>query len=71
MSLRRQRPYWGPKKLRAVLQRRDPKRQSPAPEVLGLDARIGDLLRRSGLSEPRRRAVPLTQPFLPVHEHRF
>jgi transposase InsO family protein len=65
MSLRRQRPFWGPKKLRAVLQRRDPKRVWPAPST------IGDLLRRQGLSRPRRRqrrAVPLTQPFLPVHE---
>jgi putative transposase len=65
VELRRQRPYWGPKKLRAVLQQRDPKQLWPAPST------IGDLLRRQGLSEPRRRrrrAVPLTQPFLPVHE---
>jgi transposase InsO family protein len=46
-----------------VLQRRDPKRLWPAAST------IGDLLRREGLSEPRRRrAVPVTQPFLPVHE---
>ena len=66
VALRRQRPYWGPKKLRAVLQQRDPKQLWPAPEVLGLDPRIGDLLRRDGLSAPRRRqrrAMPLTQPF--------
>src|ERR1700730_13950367 len=65
MSLRRQRPFWGPKKLRAVLQRRDPKQLLPAAST------IGDLLRRQGLSEARRRrrrAVPVTQPFLPVHE---
>jgi transposase InsO family protein len=65
VALRRQRPYWGPKKLRAVLQRDDPKQLGPAPST------IGDLLRREGLSAPRRRrrrAVPLTQPFLPVHE---
>ena len=65
VALRRKRPYWGPKKLRAVLQRRDPKQLWPAPST------IGDLLRRQGLSEPRRRrrrAVPLSQPFLPVHE---
>ena len=65
MSLRRQRPFWGPKKLRAILQRRDPKRVWPAPST------IGDLLRREGLSQPRRRrrrAVPLSQPFLPVRE---
>jgi putative transposase len=65
VSLRRERPFWGPKKLRAVLQRRDPKRLWPAAST------IGDLLRREGLSEPRRRhrrAVPLTQPFWPVHQ---
>lgn len=65
MSLRRQRPFWGPKKLRAVLQRRDAKRLWPAPST------IGDLLRREGLSAPRRRcrrAMPLTRPFLSVHE---
>jgi putative transposase len=63
VALRRQRPYWGPKKLRAVLQRGDPRRRWPAPST------IGDLLRREGLSAPRRRrrtAVPVTQPFLPV-----
>jgi putative transposase len=65
MALRRRRPYWGPKKLRAVLQREDPKQRWPAPST------IGDLLRREGLSAPRRRprrAVPLTQPFMPVRE---
>ena len=31
ISLRRRRPFWGPKKLRAVLQRGDPKRLWPAP----------------------------------------
>ena len=65
LALRRKRPFWGPKKLRAVLQQRDPKRLWPAP------ATMGDLLQRQGLSEPRRRrrrAVPLSQPFLPVHE---
>ena len=65
VALRQQRPFWGPKKLRAVLQRGDPKQLWPAPST------IGDLLRRQGLSEPRRRprrAIPLSQPFLPVHE---
>jgi transposase InsO family protein len=65
MALRRERPHWGPKKLRAILERRDPKRLWPAPST------IGDLLRREGLSTPRRRrrtAVPHTQPFLPVCE---
>jgi len=64
VGLRRQRPYWGPKKLRAVLQRRAPKQLWPASST------IGDLLRREGLSAPRRRraAVPVTQPFLPIRE---
>ena len=48
VALRQQRPFCGPKKLRAVLQRRDPKQLWLAPS-------IGDLLRRRGLSEPRRR----------------
>jgi putative transposase len=63
VALRRERPHWGPKKLRAVLQRQDPKQPWPVLST------IGDLLRREGLSKPRRRrrtAVPLTQPFLPV-----
>jgi len=65
LELRQARPFWGPKKLRAHLERRDPGRRWPAPST------IGDLLRRKGLSEPRRRrrtAVPLTQPFQPVRE---
>jgi putative transposase len=59
VALRRQHPSWGPKKLRAILQRRDPTQPWPAAST------IGDLLRRAGLSEPSRRArtvVPLTQP---------
>jgi putative transposase len=65
IALRQERPYWGAKKLRAKLQERHPERPWPAPST------IGDLLRREGLSEPRRRrrrAVPVTQPFLPVRE---
>ena len=59
LALRRQQPTWGPKKLRAVLQRRDPTTAWPAASTMG------DLLRRSGLSAPQRRTrytVPLTQP---------
>jgi transposase InsO family protein len=59
LALRRQHPTWGPKKLRTVLARRDPTRAWPAASTLG------DLLRREGLSQPRRRVryvVPLTQP---------
>jgi transposase InsO family protein len=63
VALRRERPYWGPKKLRAVLAQRHREVRWPAAST------IGDLLRREGLSEPRRRRRrphPLTQPFAPV-----
>ena len=63
IQLRRERPFWGPKKLRAILARRDPGVAWPAPSS------IGDLLRREGLSEPRRRrrtALPSSRPFAPV-----
>jgi len=59
IAVRRAHPRWGPKKLRAVLEARDPDRAWPAASTMG------DLLRRAGLSQPRRRpryVVPLTQP---------
>ena len=59
LALRRKHPRWGPKKLRAILCEREPCRVWPAAST------IGDLLRRAGVSEPRRRSryvVPLTQP---------
>jgi putative transposase len=59
LALRRKHPRWGPKKLRAILCEREPRRVWPAAST------IGDLLRREGVSEPRRRpryVVPLTQP---------
>lgn len=59
VALRRTHPSWGPKKLRAVLQQRGPAQAWPAASTMG------DLLRREGLSTPRRRTrytVPLTQP---------
>ena len=65
LALRRERPFWGPKKLRAVLRRRQPEETWPAASS------IGDLLRREGLSEARRRrrtALPVTRPFAPVNE---
>lgn len=61
LTLRRRYPLFGPRKLLAVLERRDPQVRWPAPST------IGDLLRREGLSVPRRRrrrAMPVTQPFL-------
>lgn len=63
VALRRERPFWGPRKLRAVLSGRDPDVAWPAPSSMG------DLLRREGLSEPRRRrrrAEPASRPFAPV-----
>jgi transposase InsO family protein len=59
VAMRRQHPRWGPKKLRAVLGERWPDQPWPAASTMG------DLLRRAGLSQPRRRPrypVPLTQP---------
>jgi transposase InsO family protein len=63
IELRRERPSWGPKKLRAVLVDRRPEVSWPAPSS------IGELLRREGLSAPRRRrrgALPVVRPFAPV-----
>ena len=59
LALRRRYPHWGPKKLRAILQDRDPTQAWPAASTMG------DWLRAAGLSEGRRRlrhVVPLTQP---------
>ena len=64
IALRRRYPHFGPRKLLAMLRRRDPQIIWPAPSS------IGDLLRREGLSEPRRRrrrAEPVTQPFSSVN----
>ena len=49
VALRRDRPHWGPRKLRAVLQRQQPELTWPAASTMG------DLLRSRGLCEPRRR----------------
>jgi transposase InsO family protein len=49
VGLRRAHPSWGPKKLRASLQHRAPAQGWPAPST------IGELLRRQGLSQPRKR----------------
>ncbi len=59
VGLRKERPFWGPKKLRAVLLRDHPEQTWPAAST------IGDLLHREGLIRPRRRRVhvaPATQP---------
>jgi len=59
LALRCAHPHWGPKKLRAILRERQPQHAWPAASTMG------DLLRREGVSQPRRRpryVVPLTQP---------
>ena len=64
LSLRRVRPHWGPRKLRVVLQNQQPEVTWPAAST------IGDLLRRHGLSDRRRRRAAITGPspadFAPV-----
>jgi transposase InsO family protein len=58
--MRQRFPYFGPRKLLWKLERLDPSTQWPALST------IGDVLRREGLSAPRRRrqhAAPLTRPF--------
>jgi transposase InsO family protein len=49
VGVRRAHPSWGPKKLRASLHNRAPEQRWPAPST------IGELLRREGLSQPRKR----------------
>jgi len=59
-ELREQHPLLGPRKLKAILERERPDVSWPAAST------IGDLLRREGLSEPRRRQrrpLPVSQPF--------
>lgn len=64
LALRAAHPHWGPKKLRAILLDRHPQESWPAASTMG------DLLRREGVSQPRRRTryvVPLTQPLAAAH----
>lgn len=49
VALRRKRPTWGPRKLKASLEREKPKLAWPAPST------IGEILSRHGLIEPRKR----------------
>ena len=61
LGLRRQRPTWGPKKLRGYLERKCPQRKWPALST------IGDWLKAEGLVVPRRKrhkTPPYTQPFV-------
>jgi putative transposase len=59
LDLRRQHPHWGPAKLRARLQRKAPEVVWPAAST------IGEMLKRAGLTVPRklhRRATPSPSP---------
>lgn len=61
VAARRRHPTWGPKKLRAWLRHREPSVRWPAAST------IGEILRRRGLSVPRRRSrktVVYTEPFV-------
>ena len=63
LELRVSHPSWGPRKLRALLERLRPEEAWPAASS------IGDLLRREGLIAGRRRVrrpLPFTRPFAPV-----
>jgi putative transposase len=65
VSLRKRRPSWGPRKLRATLQREEPGQTWPAAST------IGDLLRREGLvARSRRRQAALEQagPFAAIEQ---
>jgi transposase InsO family protein len=60
IALRRSKPYWGPKKLLAILRERTPEQRWPSPST------VSELFRREGLSEPRRRVrrmLEVGQPF--------
>lgn len=60
VALRRRHPHWGPKKLRVLLLRKYPQMAWPSCSTLG------EILRRAGLTVPRRRrrhTPPWTQPF--------
>jgi transposase InsO family protein len=63
IEARKRKPYWGPKKLLAVLGKEDPAAEWPAAST------VADILRREGLSERRRRrrrALTMDQPFADV-----
>ena len=56
VALRRERPHWGPRKLRAVLMRERPEEVWPAASTMG------DLLRAEGLVSSRRRRRRVAAP---------
>jgi transposase InsO family protein len=71
LGLRRQRPHWGPKKLLAALQDGERELEARLRTAWPAASSIGDLLKREGLSQPRRRrrtALPQSRPFAVVRE---
>ena len=65
VSLRKEHPYWGPKKLLAWLEQHRPDQAWPAASTMG------DVLQRNGLIRPRRRRVraPMSvDPLAPTHQ---
>ena len=63
VEVRQRKPYWGPKKLLAILRQEDPELAWPSAST------IAEILRREGLSSPRRcrrRALTVEQPFAGV-----
>jgi transposase len=63
LALRKRFPSWGARKLKARLERMNPQAVWPAAST------IGEILRRSGLTNPvrkRRRTTPYSQPFSEV-----
>ena len=65
LQLRRAHPHWGPKKLKAVLEKEKPDRTWPA------NSTIGEVLKRNGLTVPRkrrRRTPAFSQPFIDCNE---
>jgi len=65
VELRREHMRWGPRKLKAVLERRRPQVSWPAASTMG------ELLRREGLAiarKKRRRVEPYTAPFASASE---
>jgi transposase InsO family protein len=62
VALRKKRPHWGPKKLRAVLKKANPKLKWPS------ESTFADVLKRNGLVKPRRKRNKLT-PYTAPLEH--
>jgi transposase len=63
IEARKRKPYWGPKKLLAILAAADPAASWPSAST------VAQILRREGLSEPRRRrrrALTIERPFAEV-----